>query len=102
MKRIEYTTLFDEGVRKRHVHERRGKKILNFSVQLEVFTANRWTAVVRYDCAHGFSHIDQYWQSGRKKKILLNLSFEKALVLADWDIKTGWQKYVKEFFGKGR
>ena len=78
------------------------KRFLTSAYSLKFLRQIGWTVVVRYDCAHGFSHIDQYWRSGRKKKILLNLSFEKALVLADWDIKTSWQKYVKEFFGKGR
>ncbi len=102
MKRVEYTTLFDEGVRKRHFHERRGKKVLRFCVQLEVLTANDWKVVLRYDCAHGFSHIDQYWRSRRKKKVRLDLDFEKALILADWDIKTNWQRYVRTYFGKER
>ncbi len=100
MKRVEYTTLFDEGVRKRHFHERRSKKVIRFCVQLEVLIGSDWKVVVRYDCAHGFSHIDQYWQSGQKKKIGLDLEFDKALVLADWDIKTNWEKYVKTYSAK--
>ena len=100
MKRVEYTTLFDEGVRKRHLHERRGKKVTRFCVQLEVLIASRWEVVIRYDCAHGFSHVDQYWHKGRKKQIRLSLDFEKALVLADWDIRTNWQKYVSLYWAR--
>jgi hypothetical protein len=100
LRRVEYTTLFDEGVRKRHFHERRGKKVTRFCVQLEVLIGSGWKVVVRYDCAHGFSHIDQYWRTGRKKKTRLDLDFEKALIVADWDIKTNWEKYVRMYLGK--
>lgn len=27
--------------------------------------------------------------------------FDKALIVADWDIKTNWQKYVRNFYRVG-
>jgi hypothetical protein len=102
MRRVEYTTLFADGVRKRHFHERRGKKVICFSVQLEVLVGNEWKVVIRFDCAHGYSLVDQYRQGGAKKKVKLNLDFEKALILADWDIKNNWQKYVSGYYKRKR
>ncbi len=51
----------------------------------------------RYDCSHGFSHIDTYDIKGNQKKTELNLSFESALSYADWDINENWLKYTQKF-----
>ncbi len=56
-----------------------------------------WKVAVRYDCSHGFSHIDKYDIKGNKTKKTLNLSFESALTYGDWDINENWLKYKQEF-----
>ena len=53
--------------------------------------------VIRYDCSHRVSHIDNYDQKGNKTKIPLDLSFESALTIGDWDINENWLKYREEF-----
>ena len=60
----------------------------------------QWKTIIRYDCAHGFSHIDSYNKIGGKTKTDLKLSLEEALILADEDIKENWEKYVSEFYFK--
>ena len=100
MKIVEYVVIFDEGVRERHYHETEHGEVVKFVVQLEVLQERKWKVVVRYDCAHGFAHIDRFWLDGSKEKIPLNLDFKTALSLADWDIRSNWERY-KENFLKG-
>lgn len=60
MKRVEFLTVLDDGLRKRHIHEAEKGIIQAFAVQLEVRSENAWLPVIRYDSAHGFAHIDKY------------------------------------------
>ena len=86
-----------EGARKRHYHESDKGRLADFVVQLEVVVDDRWNPVVRYDSAHGFSHVDRYYRDGRKTKKALHLEFDDALVLADEDIKDNWKRYQRAF-----
>ncbi len=94
---VDFTVIFDYGVRKRHYHEKEKGKVKYFAVQLEVRVKGEWKVVVRYDCSHQFSHKDKYDIKGNKIKITLNLSFESALTFGDWDINKNWLKYKQEF-----
>jgi len=72
-------------------------RVTNFTVQLEVFVDRHWKVVVRYDFAHGFAHIDQYFPDGRKVKNEPYLKISEALTLADEDIKENWKAYQEAF-----
>lgn len=93
----EYVIPLGENARKRHYHETNKGNVTAFSVQLEVFVNNLWQAVIRYDSAHGFAHIDQYSLGGKKIKKELHLKLNEALTLADEDIKENWKAYQKVF-----
>jgi hypothetical protein len=93
----EFVVAFDESVRKRHYHEKGKGRITSFVVQLEVFHRGEWRVVIRYDCAHGFSHLDKYDINGNRTKETLNLSFESALNYGDWDVNENWERYKEEF-----
>jgi hypothetical protein len=97
---IEFLVIFDDRVRKRHYHETERGKVTRFVVQLEVKVREVWRVVVRYDCSHGFAHVDNYDFQGRKKKRPIDLSLDSALTYADWDIKENWLKY-RDAFLKG-
>ena len=90
---IEYVLPLGENARKRHSHETVKGTVVAFIVQLEVFVEDKWCPVVRYDNAHGTSHIDWYRRSGESRKELLPLSFAEALTVADEDIKDRWVEY---------
>jgi hypothetical protein len=94
---VDFIVIFDDGVRKRHYHEPEKGKVTHFVVQLEVMFEGEWKTVIRYDCSHGFSHVDKYDIKGNKTKTMLNLSFESALTYGDWDINKNWLKYKQEF-----
>ena len=92
----EYVIPLGENARKRHHHKADKGKVIGFAVQLEVFVNNQWQVVIRYDCAHGFAHIDRYYLNGRKVKKELHLKLKEALTVADEDIKIG--KVIKKPF----
>jgi hypothetical protein len=98
---VDYVIIFDDGIRKRHYHEAEKGKVIHFVVQLEVKVENQWKVVIRYDCAHGFSHVDQYDRKGNQSKMPLGLSFENALSYGDWDVNEHWVQYTQEFL-KGK
>jgi len=84
-------------VRKRHFHKTERGKVMNFAVQLEVKVEGAWQPVIRYDCAHDFSHIDRYNMRGEQAKEALQLSYAESLTLADDDIDLNWETYKTRF-----
>jgi len=93
----EYVIPLGERVRKRHRHEADKGKVTSFAVQLEVFAEDEWRAVIRYDSAHGYSHIDRVYRDGRRIKKELHLNLKEVLTLADEDIKGNWKAYQGAF-----
>ena len=93
----EYVIPLGERVRKRHRNEADKGKVTSFAVQLEVFAEDEWKVVIRYDSAHGYSHMDRFYRDGRRVKKELHLSLKDALTLADEDIKDNWKDYQKTF-----
>ncbi len=96
-KTVDFVVVFDDGVRKRHYHETEKGDVIYFVVQLEVEFKGQWKVAIRYDCSHGFAHMDKYDIKGKRTKRPLNLRFESALTYGDWDINENWQKYKEEF-----
>lgn len=54
--------------RYRHYHVSKGRKIVEFRIQLEVFVDEEWYPVVRYDTAHGKPHRDILQPNGEQTK----------------------------------
>ncbi len=93
----EYVAPLGEKVRKRHRHEADKGKVTSFAVQLEVLAEHEWKVVIRYDSAHGYSHMDRFYRDGRRVKKDLHLDLKDALTLADEDIKDNWKAYQRAF-----
>lgn len=92
-----YTRALGSDARKRHFHKTERGKVINFAVQLEVKVDDTWQPVIRYDCAHDFSHIDRYNIHGEQEKEALQLSYAESLTLADDDIGLNWETYKTRF-----
>lgn len=93
-----YVAVLSPEDRKRYRHIRRGKRILAFSVQYETLVGGEWLPVVRYDTSHGITHKDVLDLRGREKKVLLGITdLREALIVADQDIKTNWERYKDVF-----
>lgn len=76
-------------------------KVTNIVVQYETKIKERWCAVVRYDCQHGFFHRDILNPKGEKIKQPISIqNLKDALTYAEQDIKDRWEWY-KEKFKKG-
>jgi len=96
-KTVNFVVVLDDGVRKRHYHKTEKGHVTNFAVQLELRIQGEWRVVIRYDCSHGFSHVDRYDIKGKKTKKTLDLTFDSALTFGDWDINENWRKYRNAF-----
>ena len=73
-----YTRALGEDARKRHFHKTERGKVISFAVQLEVKVEGTWQPVIRYDCAHDFSHIDRYTYAANKKRKRFNFHMLKV------------------------
>ena len=63
-----YTRALGENARKRHSHKTERGTVIDFIVQLEVKINEAWRPVIRYDCAHDFSHVDRYNMDVNRRK----------------------------------
>lgn len=57
--------------------------------------------MIRYDCAHGYAHVDRYNIHGEMSKEEITLAFEEALTAAEEDLEQKWKVY-RERFLEGR
>jgi len=70
-------------------HLRVKTKLVQFTVQLEIFFNNKWYPVVRYDTAHGFAHKDLIHKDGKIDKTpIFYLDYNDALTFAEFDLIT--------------
>jgi hypothetical protein len=93
----EYLILLDVDARKRHYHVAEAGRVIKFVIQLEINIGGVWKEVIRYDCAHDYTHKDCYNKSGECRKINLYLDYEDALTMADDDINENWEIYREKF-----
>ena len=78
-------------------------KITAFVVQYETFVKGQWSAVIRYDTAHGRPHTDVINPDGTKKKRLLHFpNFNDAFSYAQEDVKANWERYRERYFDEGQ
>lgn len=92
-----YTRALGENARKRHFHKTERGLVVNFMVQLEVKITDTWWPVIRYDCAHDFSHVDRYNINGEQEKERLQFPYDETLTLTDEDIDLNWETYRTRF-----
>jgi hypothetical protein len=92
-----YILPLGSDIRIRHYHRTRGRRVVEFVVQLEIEIRDTSKPMIRYDTAHGFAHIDRYNRRGRTKKERLALSFNEALTRAEREIKQNWAVYRERF-----
>lgn len=94
-----YITYLGVDCRRRHHHQRIGKWVIEFSVQLEIWFKEQWQPILRYDTAHGFAHKDLISATGKVKKTTFDniRDFGEALTFAENDIKSNWELYQERF-----
>lgn len=77
--------------------------VTNFTVQYETVIDGRRLAVIRYDCAHGFPHVDILDRRGdvvTKVPLPESLPLKMVLEMGIADIKGNWKRYQERFLGE--
>lgn len=73
-------------------------KVIDIVVQYETLINDKWFAVVRYDCEHGFFHRDVLYANGEKEKQAIGIrDLENALLYAEQDLKDRWEWYKQRY-----
>jgi len=76
-------------------------KVKDIVVQYETLLNDKWIAIIRYDCAHGFFHRDVISPTGDKEKKAIAIeNLENALQYAEQDIKDRWKFYKQRYMKK--
>jgi hypothetical protein len=76
----------------------KGKTIVEFRIQLEIFVKDEWHAVVRYDTAHGKAHRDVLHPNGSQSKDWFEgYAMEEVLTIGQKDILENWSAYRDRF-----
>lgn len=103
MKEIAYQIFLDaDGFEKLRIkfHTDKGK-ILDVVVQYESFIKNKWIAIIRYDCSHGFFHRDVLYPKEEREKQTINITnLKDALNYAEQDVKDRWEFYKERYLKK--
>ena len=77
---------------------RRGKRIVEYTVQLEIPHQGKWQPVVRFDNAHGFCHRDDIHPDGTQDKTATfvgdaNETFTRAIE----EVQIHWESHRNRF-----
>lgn len=76
-------------------------KLADVLYQYESYINDKWTAIVRYDCEHGFFHRDVLYPNGEKEKFEIAIdSLKSASQYAEHDIKDHWEFYKERYLKK--
>ena len=87
-----------EGVRLHLNWEWEKGRIISFCISLEVKLDEEFREICRYDTSHGFFHMDQFFKSGRKEKLIIEVpSLKYAFEFAEKDLKENWETYTKRY-----
>ncbi len=88
-------------IRLRCAYKRRGKVIVQYTVQLELAHHGKWTPVVRYDNAHGFCHRDRLHPDGTQEKTRMFVgTANETFTVAIKEAEAHWEAEVSRFLGE--
>lgn len=90
--------LVPDEVRLRCSYQRRRKRIVRYTVQLEIHHSGQWQPVVRYDNAHGFCHRDTIHADGSQEKTPVYYGdASETFTRAIDDLRSDWQAHHARF-----
>lgn len=76
-------------------------ELIDVVYQYEALIDQQWTAIVRYDCAHGFFHRDVMLPNGDKEKYEIAMdNLKNASKYAEQDLKDRWEWYRERYLKK--
>src|SRR5437870_75278 len=93
--------LVPEDARLRCRYKRRGQRILEYAVQLEIRHEGKWQPVVRLANAHGFCHRDEMHADGTQTKTPVfvgdaNETFTRAIK----EVQANWETHRNRFLAE--
>jgi hypothetical protein len=99
MNATDYLILLNFDARYRVRFEVDKGKILQFVVQLELLSSDKWVTVVRYDTAHRSAHRDSYKADGSvsRHEALPVSEYKDALTYAIRDIRLNWEEWIRQY-----
>ena len=98
MRTVEFRRFFDNDNALRVRFDVDHGEVLSFIVQLESWISNKWTAIVRYDTAHGFAHRDKMHSRKETEKVeILVRNYKEGLNFAIDDMEANWQDYRRRY-----
>ncbi|MEP7170499.1 MAG: hypothetical protein ABI855_14110 [Bacteroidota bacterium] len=102
MKEISYQKFLndDENEKLRIKISTEKGKVTDVVIQYESFLNEKWTPIIRYDCAHGFFHRDVIFQKEKEKQAIAITSLEDAFNYAEQDLKDRWEFYKDRYLKK--
>ena len=75
--------------------------IIDLVIQYEALVKEKWHAIVRYDCAHGFFHRDTLKPNGEKEKRAIEMpDLNTAFAFARQDIEDRWKWFKEQYIKK--
>ncbi len=75
--------------------------ITDVVLQYEAMIDEKWLAIVRYDCAHGFFHRDLLHPNGDKEKKIIEVpDLKYAFTFAKQDLEDKWEWYREQYVNK--
>ena len=81
--------------------EKEKEMINDLVLQYEALIKEKWHAIVRYDCAHGFFHRDLLKPNGDKEKKAIDMpDLNTAFAFARQDIEDRWKWYKEQYIKK--
>ena len=73
-------------------------QVIDLVVQYESFINDKWVAIVRYDCAHGFFHRDEMYSDGEQVKTEIDINdLNSAAIYAEQDLRDRWGWYKERY-----
>lgn len=76
-------------------------EITDLVLQYEAMVEEKWFAIVRYDCAHGFFHRDLLHPNGDKEKKIIDVpNLKYAFTFAKQDLEDKWEWYKEQYLMK--
>ncbi len=99
MRRVEFRRLLDEENALRVGFDLERGQVIAFVVQLECrFADDKWTPVVRYDTAHGFTHCDRMHPYKDAEKVEMPVrDINEGLTVAMFDLANNWSDYRRRY-----
>ena len=91
--------LYSDRIRLRFFKDK--GEISTLVLQYEALIKDKWYAIVRYDCAHGFFHRDVLHPNGDKEKNVIDMpDLRYAFTFAKQDLQDKWEWYKEQFIKK--